>query len=88
MSNETNESIQFVDAPPETHRKTSNRTRWEDRVAGDLQERPGEWALVRSGPTFNRVSPYAQFLRRVGVEAYSRRVSDTEIVVYARWPQP
>jgi hypothetical protein len=88
MSTETSANIQFVDAPPETHRKSSTRSRWEDRVATDLRARPGEWALVRSGPTFNRVSPYAHFLRQVGVEAYSRRVSDNEIVVYARWPQP
>jgi hypothetical protein len=78
--------IEFVEGLPATR---SNNWHVED-VIEKLQTRPGEWAIVERGETWNSVAPHSTRLRKRGAEAACRRISKEPSVIglFARWPEP
>lgn len=75
--------IEFTTAPP----PKPTRAPWRKPIIDALQERPGEWAIVKRADHWKKINPYASVLRQHGAEATCRRLSDNEIALYARWPE-
>lgn len=78
--------VQFGPLPPESPKHTpSVRELENDRIVEQLQQRPGEWALVREFAHSHSTTTW----RQRGCEATSRTVRRNGLRgydIYARWP--
>jgi hypothetical protein len=83
MSDNKNETIQWVDAPP------AQRRRHNPKIVAML-ENPGKWLVYRSeadGQSRVSFGGFAANLRKRGFEVVQRTDASTRLcTLYARWP--
>ena len=57
---------------------------WRLEILAQLQERPGEWAIVETGLSF----PSTASWMRLGCQATGRTRDDGKFDIWARWCEP
>lgn len=77
--------FRFVDEVPQP---STGRPRIYTSLANRVKAKPGRWAQVAVGKTYDEIASLSISLRFYGLTVITRKISDKEFIVFAKYEMP